>query len=62
MGDWDRLSFEDMHCGHGVHTDTGIGNCDAIACMAWNGTTESSSPCISNTGGCCAGGAQLGWG
>ena len=31
MGDWDRLSFEDMHCGHGVHTDTGIGNCDAIA-------------------------------
>jgi len=32
MGDpWEYYSFDDLHCGSGLHSDTLIGNCDAIA-------------------------------
>jgi hypothetical protein len=32
MGDpWETYAFDDLHCGHGLHQDTVLGNSDAIA-------------------------------
>ena len=32
MGDpWEYYDFNDLHCGHGLHQDTLLGNCDAVA-------------------------------
>ena len=32
MGDpWEVYAFDELHCGHGLHQDTLLGNSDAIA-------------------------------
>ena len=32
MGDpWEYYDFNDLHCGHGLHKDALLGNCDAVA-------------------------------